>query len=263
MTLSKQLIKVWLSAWVVAVTVLCALSSARAEFVTDRFMVGIHSDSAPESAILKLIPSGSELLVVERASGFAKIRDGQGGEGWVDAAYLVDTLPGAMRQVELEAQLLAVSEQLQSVRAAEQDLRGKAAEMETQLIRQREAFAKREAELARDSLQELEELRTKFSEIEQSIPQSAGTEAPVQAEELQRLQEENRYLGQQLAQARKPTPIPLPAPPRVVHVSQPFAVADVNAWHWTFVVSVLLLAFAIGAYAIDWDVRRRHGGFRV
>ena len=27
--------------------------------------------------------------------------------------------------------------------------------------------------------------------------------------------------------------------------------------------SILLLAFAAGGYAVDWDSRRRHGGFRI
>jgi hypothetical protein len=27
--------------------------------------------------------------------------------------------------------------------------------------------------------------------------------------------------------------------------------------------SILLLAFAAGGYAVDWESRRRHGGFRI
>ncbi len=239
---------------------LVTFSAVRAEFVTDQLMVGMHSDSAPESTILKLLPSGTELRVMERDRGFAKVRDQEGNEGWIDAAYLLDRLRGAARRVELEAQLAGAAEQMRLLRATEQGLQDKAADTETQLIRQREVFAQREAELARDSLQQLEELQARFAEIEQADEKPGDVEA--HAEELQQLKEENEYLSQQLTDARRPVTLPAP-PPRVIRVSQPFVVTDINVWQWTLVGSALLLAFAIGAYMIDWDVRRRHGGFRV
>ncbi|NIP45176.1 MAG: hypothetical protein GWO29_01675, partial [Gammaproteobacteria bacterium] len=34
-------------------------------------------------------------------------------------------------------------------------------------------------------------------------------------------------------------------------------------WQWLLFASILLLAFAAGGYAVDWDSRRRHGGFRI
>jgi hypothetical protein len=34
-------------------------------------------------------------------------------------------------------------------------------------------------------------------------------------------------------------------------------------WQWLLFGSILLLAFAAGGYAVDWESRRRHGGFRV
>jgi hypothetical protein len=34
-------------------------------------------------------------------------------------------------------------------------------------------------------------------------------------------------------------------------------------WQWLLFGSILLLAFAAGGYTMDWESRRRHGGFRV
>ena len=34
-------------------------------------------------------------------------------------------------------------------------------------------------------------------------------------------------------------------------------------WQWLLFGSILLLAFAAGGYAVDWESRRRHGGFRI
>ena len=34
-------------------------------------------------------------------------------------------------------------------------------------------------------------------------------------------------------------------------------------WQWLLFGSILLLTFAAGGYVVDWDSRRRHGGFRI
>jgi len=36
-----------------------------------------------------------------------------------------------------------------------------------------------------------------------------------------------------------------------------------TSWQWLLFGSILLLAFAAGGYAVDWESRRRHGGFRI
>jgi ABC-type multidrug transport system fused ATPase/permease subunit len=36
-----------------------------------------------------------------------------------------------------------------------------------------------------------------------------------------------------------------------------------NQWQWLMFGSILLLAFAAGGYMVDWESRRRHGGFRI
>ena len=34
-------------------------------------------------------------------------------------------------------------------------------------------------------------------------------------------------------------------------------------WHWLMIGFVLLFSFGLGAFAVDWLTRRRHGGYRI
>ena len=34
-------------------------------------------------------------------------------------------------------------------------------------------------------------------------------------------------------------------------------------WHWILIAFVLLFSFGLGAFAVDWITRRRHGGYRI
>ena len=34
-------------------------------------------------------------------------------------------------------------------------------------------------------------------------------------------------------------------------------------WHWILIAFVLLFCFGLGAFAVDWITRRRHGGYRI
>lgn len=117
---------------------------------------------------------------------------------------------------------------------------------------------------ARDEIAQLRatvaELRQRATELEQqrieNPPEgSAPAVTPDALREMQRVAEENRRLKQALAErAADGEP------------SQPsgFGVARaLGLWHWVFLIVVLLIAFVLGAYLMDWRVRRRAGGFRV
>ncbi len=41
------------------------------------------------------------------------------------------------------------------------------------------------------------------------------------------------------------------------------AITRWELWEIMLLFFGLLLAFALGGYVVDWEVRRRHGGFRV
>ena len=80
--------------------VLAMASAAYAEtaYVTERLSVTVRAALAEGSPVVKTIDAGAPLEVLERADRFARVRDAQGAEGWIEARVLVATAPA--RQLE-------------------------------------------------------------------------------------------------------------------------------------------------------------------
>ena len=117
---------------------------------------------------------------------------------------------------------------------------------------------------------------------------AGGTGVPSETlRELQRLAEENQRLKQDLAEleavrmmaseAAQTTPSAEPRPDTSPPAtSKPTISMQVTSstdhytgilrwapWQWGLLAANLVLAFALGAFLIDWKTRRRHGGFRI
>ncbi|MFT5447777.1 MAG: SH3 domain protein [Gammaproteobacteria bacterium] len=230
--------------------VLVHMTSAVAQtlYVDDRLQVGLHTQPNVSSTISQLLSSGSELQLLERNGTLAKVRTADGAEGWVDGNYLSETQPARARILEMENELAGA-----------------------------------QAELA--------DLQAKFVVLEQSPQQKPRAQStPLTSEalrEMQLLAEENQRLKQQVAEleavsrmAQERTPDPLSnndtnaatAPALMMStkvddddniVSDIIKVSRLKQWHLILLASVLLLAFSIGGWLVDWGIRRRHGGFRV
>jgi SH3 domain protein len=106
------------------------------------------------------------------------------------------------------------------------------------------------------------EQRTTELEQQQARAGSNGSDAgpavdPDALREVQRLAEENQRLKSTLAQLGA-------GPAEEGSPSSGFGIfLELSPWHWAFIIVLLLLAFALGAYLMDWRIRKRHGGFRV
>mgnify|MGYP006928264308 CR=1 FL=1 len=95
------------------------------------------------------------------------------------------------------------------------------------------------------------------------------------AEENQRLKQQNAELDAvlRMEQERKsaaistsPSAMPATAQAETMSIDMGNEIIDMTMLkHWQLILlaSVLLLAFALGAWLVDWRMRRRHGGFRV
>jgi len=200
-------------------------------YVTDQLVLGLHETPDPESAIVKLVPSGTPLEVLEREGELAQVRTDDGVIGWVDTEYVIEERPAHLALLELEAQ--------------NADLRA-------------------ELELARSERERLqEELAAGGGEGASNPP--AGADALRQIEQLAA---ENQRLREALAQAEAQAaaaPVELAAERHnPVPVGGFVAVLlRLSLWHYVLIGALMLLAFGLGGYLVDWNVRRRHGGFRI
>jgi len=70
-----------------------------------------------------LVKSGDEVVLLEEANDWARVRTASGGEGWIDLAHLQREPPPFARVTRLEAELAEVQERLAKERQAAEQLR--------------------------------------------------------------------------------------------------------------------------------------------
>lgn len=140
--------------WLI-LAVACAPFPVAAEtlYVTDQITVALRADAAPDAAVLKTVSTGAALELLERSGSFAKVRDNEGTEGWVEATALAPQPPAAAQlrtlRAELErtrVQLVNAQTQLDKARAppaASPD----AAKLKAELAEARDQLAATQAEL--------------------------------------------------------------------------------------------------------------------
>jgi SH3 domain protein len=105
---------------VLALTALQAAAQAQTRYVTDQFEINLRTGTSDAHAILRLLPTGTPLEVLESdaASGYTRVRTGRGIEGWVLSRYLVDEPPARDRLEALQARAQAAESQAREHGAA-------------------------------------------------------------------------------------------------------------------------------------------------
>ena len=85
---------------------------AETVYVIDKLLVGRPPGPKPDSAIIKVLPTGTKLEVVQRQGELALIEDPEGTRGWVDVAYLMDDAPARVLVDQLQAANKELKEKL-------------------------------------------------------------------------------------------------------------------------------------------------------
>jgi len=66
---------------------------AETVYITDSVLVGLHEEKSIDSAILKVLPTGTVLEVIKRDNDFVHVRDPKGVTGWISNNYLMTNEP--------------------------------------------------------------------------------------------------------------------------------------------------------------------------
>ena len=221
---------------IVALTLIVFTTNVAAQvmYVVDRLAVGIHRDQSLDSAITKVIPTGTRVEIVSRSENVLQVKTEDGIVGWVDKTYLMEEKPAQIALLELETQHVEALNELEVARA------------------------------------KIESLNVQLEAMQSAEAIQASTEAATSdaLREMQRLAEENQSLklelveAAKLAQVRTQSTSAQPNSSRRASVySQEFL--GLGFWHWILMGALMLLGFGVGGYVVDWSARRRHGGFRV
>ena len=239
--------------------------SADTTYVIDRLLVGVHQEKDLDSAIIKVLPTGTRLEVLRREGELAYIEDPDQTRGWVDVAYLTIKRPAELRIAELERDKTALESRIRTLQ--QQPSTGAPATDNTADLRaaqaQIEALTKENTDL-KGKLSG-ERLRAgKFqSELSALRAEVKQTETPpdVRITELERIRNE---LGNSLDDARERiTKLEAQSSKEDVAALLPMVFEAYGMTLLVFVVGIAILAFGIGVYCMDLLIRKRHGGFRV
>ena len=229
---------------------------AESVFVIDKLLVGIHEQKNLDSAILKVLPTGSRLEILQRDGEVALVEDAEKTKGWVDVAYLSAEPPAALRLTEVEKENAALKKKLEAGRTGSGDGSGvDTAEVETLTRENTELKGKLSDERLR-----AEKLQGEVSILRaQAEQQNAPPDARILELERDRedLKEQLNDAAAQVAELSARTS------QHATTAMIPLVLREYGATIAIAALTLLLLAFALGAYVVDLLNRRRHGGFRV
>lgn len=214
---------------------LASLAQAETVYVIDELKIGLHESASINSPIIKLIPSGTELTVIEHSDDLVQVEEPEGSRGWINNKYVVKNKPGKARVNELEKEI----ELLKSSTIMTSDATDEQKDLAQQLKSERLKSGALQAELT--------DLKARIANIDNSDQFLA---------DIEQLKQENDQLRSQLESSG----IEVQA-----DVDSGNSSVSLHGWKQYIIafIIILIIGMAIGAFILDYLSRRRHGGFRI
>ena len=253
---------------------LSILNSAMAEkrYVTDRILLGIHIEADEASTLIKSIPSGTELEVLDTAEGFIEIKLEDGTEGWVSSGFVMEQAPATRKYDVLAHEYEKTTQTLDKLKI---DLAKKERELEVRRDQLSNAntsikeYKKRkigkvvaDPEIEKKliaSLKEVEVLKIQITELEKKPVPKLDIDQKQIFNELKEFKDQNDVMQKRidvaLAHLKGER---IPTAEELASIRPKFPL-----WYWTLLVIILLLGVVAGYFIMDYRFRRRHGGFRI
>ena len=260
--------------------------SAKTYYVTDKVLVGVYEQPDTDSKLLKVIPTGTPLEILERSDKYARVRTSDGLIGWLDSTYTIDHKPAqhvvlelADKQKQTQQELDAANNQVSALEKEIKQLKiqnrtsstnDKKISGETAALA--ENLKKRDTEL-KAANEQLKILKNELASLHQQIDKQAtasGTDKNLQTtiDALNKqLAEKNQTIAtleqriQNVMQVLSGKPAASMAPAR--HSFLKSIPAESYIWVLVAAVSALILGFLIAYIVLQRRSLRRHGSFRI
>ncbi len=174
---------------------LIANAAAETRYVSDRLEIQMRTGKGTQFRILRMLPSGTplEILEVDQENGYARVRAPGGVEGWVLSRYLMKGQAARERLTSAEKRLAELELENRKLKTSFGDLRAEKGDTE----QQRSALERENRKLS----QELEEIRRTASSALAIDAENKDLKGKIVAYErqLQTLQQENEGLKDRTA----------------------------------------------------------------
>lgn len=130
-----------------------AVASAAAEtrYVVDQLIITVRSGQSTQHQILKTVPSGTALELLETGESYSRVRTPDGTEGWVLNQYITATPTAKLQLAEAQRKLAKLEQENAQLKSELKNVSGKEA-----------VLSKEQKDLSRDNKklnEELEHLR--------------------------------------------------------------------------------------------------------
>jgi len=242
-------------------------------YVTDRILLGIHTEADASSALIKSVPSGTELEVISSVAGFVEVRLEDGTEGWVSSGFVMEETPSTRKYDVLAHQYEQTTQELDKLK-----IEYAKKNRELQIRRDQVSNANttiRDLKKRKDggatvvdpeienklteSLQKIEELNSTIVKLKEKPKKVVNVNQKKIISELKEVKEQNDIMQQRIDVALAHlNGDRIPTAEELESIRPQFP-----TWYWTLLSIILLLGIIIGYFIMDYRSRRRHGGFRV
>ena len=211
-----------------------AIVLAEIAYVTDEVNIGLHKEPTNESPIIKLVPSGTELNIIERENDLIHVEEPEGVRGWVNTQNVLNNKPGKTKINELEITNKELHKKIETLE-----------KKSTELISQGELEKKLNSE------------RLKVGELQVELTNIKSSAGNIQTSDklltdIEQLKNANKQLIDQLESAG---------------INRKNSLGSIKPENESSSFSIFLIIFifgiASGIFILDYINRRRHGGFRI
>jgi SH3 domain protein len=226
---------------------------AETVYITDSLLVGLHEEKSIDSAILKVLPTGTPLEVINRENDFVNVRDLRGVTGWISNNYLVSNNPDLNVGSDAEA---AQSKRVKELEAELHNIRMQLTKPDKWHVIDPEETAK----LKNDNKKLTQQIRTEklksgelqanLAELRNKISQNGG--GSKLTNEVKQLTETNAQLQDEIAQLQEASNTNK-SNPDSFNMPNPIILSGI----------ALLLGLLLGLIFMDWREKRRYGGLRL
>ena len=215
--------------WVPSTIVLAEIA-----YVTDEVNIGLHKEPTNESPIIKLVPSGTELNIIERENDLIHVEEPEGVRGWINTQNVLNNKPGKTKINELEITNKELHKKIETLEKES-----------TKLISQEELEQKLNSErLKVGELQvELTNIKSRAGNIQTSDKLLA---------DIEQLKSVNKQLIDQFESAGINSEN---SPSSIEPQKEPLS--------FSIFLIIFIFGIAGGIFILDYINRRKHGGFRV
>jgi len=211
-----------------------AIVLAEVAYVTDEVNIGLHKEPTNESPIIKLVPSGTELNIIERENDLIHVEEPEGVRGWINTQNALNNKPGKTKINELEITNKELHKKIETLE-----------KKSTELISQGELEKKLNSE------------RLKVGELQVELTNIKSRAGNIQTSDklltdIEQLKNANKQLIDQLESAG---------------INRKNSLGSIKPENESSSFSIFLIIFifgiASGLFILDYINRRRHGGFRI